>query len=125
MSAGHNALKLGALRVNDALRKLFFDSDTELHILSAADSLNTFNVVAILSSGWWLEYDNYRKNFRLEVIDVDDEMQLAMESATHVRIDDDVYAIDAADVTPPKGTDVAWKIRCDRYTRRGQYAALY
>lgn len=125
MAEVHDILLEARKTVFDELRTLFFETGTELHVLSSDISLTEFNVLAMLTEGWWLRYDNFRKNFLLEVVDADDEMPFAMQTATHVRVNDEVYVIDAADVTAPMGTDVTWKIRCDRFTRRSQYSNLY
>ena len=126
MSApGADALLIGAATVNDALRGLFFESGTVVEFLKA-DSSNVFTAIDTRSTGWWLEYSNFRHNFLLEIAETDTALGLAetMAEATHVRIGDDIYAIIRRDVTPPNGTDVTWKIYCDKFTKRGSYTVL-
>jgi hypothetical protein len=51
--------------------------------------------------------------------------QNAIAEATHVQVDDDYYVIRQGDTLPPKGTDVTWKLFCDRFSSRGQFSNLY
>ena len=111
--------------VYDTLRPLFFEKDTQLEFLKSADATRNFETVDSLTGGWWLKYDNYRQTFLLEVAGPTLWMQTVMETATHVKIDDDVYVISRKDTLPPKGTDVTWKIFCQRFTERAQFGAIY
>jgi hypothetical protein len=127
MAEGFDALLEGAITVNDALKELFFETGTIVEFLKAGNT-EEFLTVDTRSSGWWLEYSNFRKNFLLEVAEADDAEAIPMSDialeATHIRIDEDIYVINRRDTTAPKGTDVTWKIFCDRFTKRSNYTAL-
>lgn len=122
---GADALLEGAATVNDALKELFFEAGTEVEFLKASETADEFDVVDTVTEKWWLEYSNFRKNFLLEVAEDATFLADTMSQATHIRIGDEVYVINRRDVTPPQGTDVTWKIFCDRYTKRGNFQTIY
>jgi len=109
----------------DIKRELYFDAGTEIKLLKVSDTLNEYDEIDFLVESWFFEYSNFRKNFLLEIAESDIDIGEAIKEATHVRIGDDVYTISAGDTTGPMGTDVTWKIYCDLFTRRGQFAAIY
>jgi hypothetical protein len=125
---GADALLEGAVTVNDALRELFFETGTAVEFLKAGNT-EEFLFIDSRESGWWLEYSNFRRNFLLEIAEAEDisdgiDLAVTMAEATHIRIGDDVYVINDGDTIPPKGTDVSWKIYCDKFTKRGNYSVL-
>ena len=113
-------------KVFDKLRKKFFPTTTEVILLKQSATANAFDEIEILYDSWWFKYSAYRQNFPLEIAKDDPNgINLSIQEATHVSIDGDVYVIRAADTLPPKGTDVTWKIYCDRFPERSQYKSLY
>lgn len=125
MPEAHDALMLGARVVNDTLRGVFFEPHVELKLLKASPSANAFQTVETITEYWFFEYSNFRQNFLLEIAMDAFELETQMAEATHVKVDDDIYTIRTADTTPPKGTDVTWKIFCDRFETRGRFGAIY
>ena len=122
----HDILLDARKEVFDTLRPLFFDTATELILLKQSATANAFDEIEILYDSWWFKYSAYRQNFLLEIAKDDPNgINLSIQEATHVSIDGDVYVIRAADTLPPKGTDVTWKIYCDRFPERSQYKSLY
>ena len=116
----HDILLDARKEVFDTLRPLFFDTATELILLKQSATANAFDEIEIVYDSWWF------KNFLLEIAKDDPNgINLSIQEATHVSIDGDVYVIRAADTLPPKGTDVTWKIYCDRFPERSQYKSLY
>ena len=111
--------------VFDELKQLFFESGLEVEFLKADASGLDFETVDELAASWWLRYDNYRRQFLLEVAEGPNWMQGTVKDATHVRIGEDVYTIVRSDMLPPNGTDVTWKIYCERSFQRGHTRPLY
>jgi hypothetical protein len=111
--------------VFDTLRTLFFDTDTVEFLKPTTDATRDFDNVDYLDTGWLLKYNNFRNNFLLEVAGPSAWMQTVMETATHIKIDDDIYVISRKDTIPPKGMDVTWKVYCERFTKRTQFGAIY
>ncbi len=100
------------------------EESTDVMLLKQSETVRDFDTVYQLSGKWFFEYSNFRKDFLLEIAE-DDSITDAVNEATHVQIDDDVYVIRQGDTTPPKGTDVTWKIYCEQFAKRSQYSALY
>lgn len=105
--------------------KKFFEPGTEIEFLQINDATGNFNIVDSKAANWWLEYDSFRKQFLLQVVDIEVVMKQTMETATHFRLDEDVYVIAAGDVTEPKASDVTWKIYCEKFVARSQFRPLY
>ncbi len=100
------------------------EESTVVLLLKQSETVRDFDTVYQLNGRWFFEYSNFRKDFLLEIAE-DDSITDAVNEATHVQIDDDVYVIRQGDTTPPKGTDVTWKIYCEKFAKRSQYSALY
>jgi hypothetical protein len=97
-------------------------SDTVVKLLVAAENYAEFDEVRTLDGNWFFEYSNFRKNFLLEIAEDSDELTEHVRKATHVKVGDTVYVINDGDTTPPKATDVTWKIYCDLFEAGGQYS---
>jgi hypothetical protein len=112
--------------VYNTLRPLFFDTGTSVEFLKPTTNADrAFDLVDVLFTGWFLKYNNFRKEFLLEVAGPEDWMQNVMETSTHIKVDDDIYVIRRSDTLPPKGVDVTWKIYCERFTTRAQFGTIY
>lgn len=120
----HDDIQDGLAEAFDALREEFFDPLTEVSLLKVSATDRTFETVEIISTQWFFEYSEYRQNFKLEIA-MGFELTDSIAEATHVKIDDDVYTIRNGDTLEPKGTDVTWKLFCDRFTKRDQISPLY
>lgn len=115
-------------KVNDALNRVFLGGTTSAVLLKASATLDAFEEIVELDSGWFFEYSETRQQFKLRVAkDADDVTFTAeVQQATHVRINDDVYVINQADTLPPLGTSPEWSIFCTRFTEPGrQFRSLY
>lgn len=126
-AVGHEALLTGAKVVNDTLREVFFDTDaTVVSLLKPSATDREFTTIVELSEGWFFEFDDYRKQFVLEIASTDETLEENVAEATHVDVaGHGVFVIVRGDVTPPAGTDVTWKIGCEKFPARGQFRALY
>lgn len=125
MSTAHDALQTGIGFAHDALKSVFFESDTEVLLLKPSDdATREFEVLWQITDKWFFEYSDFRQRFVLEIADDSTELFDSINAASHIQIDQDVYEIAKADTLPPKGTDVTWKIFCTRLARRANYSAL-
>lgn len=107
-------------------RKLEGDSQYTISLLKPSTSANEFETVAELEGKWFFEYSDYRKQFILEIASLDETLEENIGEATHLDMGPDgIFVIVKADVTPPVGTDVTWKIACEKFTKRGQFQSLY
>lgn len=123
MSA-HDDLLEGYAVALDTLATEFMP-DQEIWLMKTSTSSNEFEEVWGITSKRFFEYNAFRQQFRLEIADPDHDLDEIMIEATHVRVDDDVYVISQADTLPPKGVDVTWKLFCERFAKRGQFASIF
>src|SRR5688572_10772878 len=87
--------------ITDAAEFLAIDEDEDRYL-----------IIATLNESFHFEYDEYRGKFKLEVAINDEGTTSDFQSASHVRIGDDVYVISRGDTLPPKGIDFTWKFYC-------------
>lgn len=125
MAEVHDILLDARKTVFDTLTPLFFDNATELKLLKQSDATNVFDEITTLDDSWFFQYSEFRQNFLLQISRDDDDLTEEIQEATHVQIDDDVYVIRTGDTLPPKGTDVTWKLFCERFAARSQFQSLY
>lgn len=123
MSA-HDDLLEGYGEALDTLAEEFMPTQV-VTLMKVSATTNTFETVLVVTEKRFFEYRAYRQQFQLEIADEDAALTTAMASATHVKIDNDYYVISQADTVPPKGVDVTWKLFCERFTKRGQFAPIY
>lgn len=122
---GNAALTAKVARTFDKVRtRLFGDVSEVLLLKDSPDSERAWETVATIDKAWFFGYDKFRRAFLIEIAADGLNLTEWMAEATHVQIDEDVYEIARADTLPPKGTDVTWKIYCDRTARRGIYRGL-
>lgn len=124
MSNAHDDIQEGLAEAFNTLSDEFMP-ETVVKLLKQSATLNAFETVLEIEDNRFFEYLEYRQQFRLEVSQDDDVLTEAMQEATHIQINDDVYVIVTADTLPPIGTDVTWKIFATRFTQRGQHKSLY
>lgn len=120
----HDDIQEGLAEAFDALRDEFFDTATEVSLMKVSATTNAFELIEVIYDKWFFEYSDYRQNFKLEIA-TGWELEDSIAEATHVQIDEDIYVIRNGDTIEPKGTDVTWKLFCDRFTQRGQFNPLY
>lgn len=94
-----------------------------ISLLKASETLNEFEEIAQINSGWFLQYDD-SKNFLLEIASTDD-LEFYLDTTTHIQVGEDIYVIRRGDTEPPRGTQVTWKLYCQKYTLREQFGSLY
>lgn len=123
MSA-HDDLLEGYAVALDTLAEEFMP-EQQIRLMKVSTTTNTFEEVQVIYSKRFFEYQAFRQQFRLEIADDAPELVDVMAEATHVEIDNDIYVIAQADTVPPKGTDVTWKIFCEKFTKRSQFASIY
>lgn len=123
MSAHDDLLEGYAVALDTLSEEFMPEQDVWLMKVSTTD--NEFEEVLWIENKRFFEYQAYRQQFRLEIADPDFALIDAMAEATHVKIDDDYYVIAQADTVVPKGTDVVWKLFCERFAKRDQIAPLY
>lgn len=122
MSA-HDDLLEGYAVALETLAEEFMPEQT-IWLMKPSTTTNEFDGVLEVTTRFF-EYNAFRQQFRLEIGEDSDDITNAMAEATHVGVDDDIYVIAQADTVPPKGTDVTWKIFCERFTKRSQFASIY
>lgn len=93
-------------------------------LLKASTTDREFDEIVSFSANWFFEYSNFRQNFLLEIAQ-DESIAPQIAEATHVQVGSEVYVIRSGDTTPPKSTDVTWKLFCDRFARREHHRSLY
>ena len=119
-------IREGIAEAFDVLSDEFINGCT-VTLLRTSENYDEFDTVLVVTSKRFFEYSNYRKNFLLEIADDSDDLTAALGnstdelSATHVQVDDDIYIIRAGDTTPPKSTDVTWKVYCDAFEQKARY----
>jgi len=125
MPDAHDAILDGRQTVFDTLTELFYPAGTTVTLQVQTPNANTFTDLLSVTQYWWLKYLSYRQQFRLEIASEDSAVTTAMLTATHVKINSDIYVIVQADTLAPKGPDVTWKIYCERFNKRSQFGSLY
>ncbi len=114
MSA-HDALRKGIATAHNVLVRQFMPG-TVVKLLRPSETYGEYDEILTLSGKWFFEYGATRKEIALQIADNDPDLAVALgddsdaQTATHVRIDDDLYVIRTGDTKPPKGTDVTWKV---------------
>lgn len=123
MSA-HDDLQEGYAEALDVLHEEFMPNVGAV-LCKPNQTERGFEDVLILTEKWFFEYKSFRQQFLLEISDDNETLNDAMADSTYVQIDDDYYVIVTADTISPKGTDVTWKIYCERFVRKAQRAPLF
>lgn len=110
-------------KIFNVLRRLFFPPDSTLELLSVDDESNDFNVEETLIEGWYLEYSETRRTFRLEIASNDLFLKENIMAVSHVRINEDVYLITKSDTISAVGENPVWTLFCERDFRRSAFSA--
>lgn len=105
-------------QVFDALRSIYLREETTLELLQISADHNDYDILETVGSGWYLEYQEYRNQFRLQVATAADSFKDAIAQCSHVRIGNDVYTVEASDRISPAGEEASWKLFCTRQTGR-------
>lgn len=125
MAKAHQALLRGSAKVNDAMRKAFMPDTTVITLCRPSETENDYEVVLEIDNLWAPpSYDRTRQQFVFEIARDDDQLTEAMDAATHLAVNNDIYAISDGDTVPPLGTDVAWKLYCTRFESGDRFTIL-
>jgi hypothetical protein len=111
-------LKDKVAKAFDKVRNKFFDAGTVAEFIKPNAARDDYQVVETFHEDWWLEYDNFNRNFTFEVIEAE-FFAATVAEATHLRIkspsgNGTIYKIDRRTIEPPDGAEVTWRFRCDR-----------
>jgi len=121
---GHTALQKGLAKANNALRGVFMDPDVTITLLKPAEDENEYEALLELDSAWFLKWDGLSQRFRFEIARDDDQLTDAMDAATHIAVDNDIYRIADGDTVPPIGVDVMWRIYAERFDGSRHFTIL-
>lgn len=117
------ALRKGLAKAFDALAAQFIPGVT-VTLLEESATANEFTEIVTIESKRFFEYSNFRKNILLQIADDSSDLTLAIQTATHVSINDEVYIIAQGDTLAPSGTNPVWQLFLERPEHRSQYATL-
>lgn len=110
--------------VFDTLRDgVFFDTTDKVTMLTASATEDEFTDVIVLDGQWFFEKDR-DNNIVLRVAKSFEDLTDSMETATHFKVNDDVYTIADGDIKPPHGTDLFWEMKGLRYQTQTGYSVL-
>lgn len=116
------------IQLNDSLRRAFLPTGSRCFLLKRVQSSGTrFIVVQELTSGWFIEFNEYRGQFKLLYATLDTAAgdKIAQTSFIAYGVPDaddqlEVFSIDPSrrDVIPPVGTNSQWKVYVDKTNER-------
>jgi hypothetical protein len=126
------ALRAKVQRTYTKVARKFFGEGATIEFLDLNEFQDGYDVLWSWSSGWWIDYDNYNRNFVLEGVDDDIEFaETVIPRATYLRLTANtaatpvIYKIDRRKIEPPQGAEVSWTIRCDRVMKAvGNFTGL-
>lgn len=121
---GHTALQKGMAKANNALRGVFFSPDLVMTLLKPAEDENEYEALLELQDSWFFKWDRFSQSFRFEISRDDDQLTDAMDAATHIAVDNDIYRISDGDTVPPVGVDVMWRIYAERFDGSRHFTVL-
>lgn len=114
----------GMATLNNALRSAFMPDGVRCFLLvRSKDSGKKYEVVKELTSGWNIEFSEYRQQFKLLYSTSDatfsDEIYISSWIAYGVPDSDgeiEIFSIhpDKKDIIPPTGTNSQWKVYVDK-----------
>ena len=115
-------------QLNDSLRAAFLPSGVRCFLIKSAPNSGTkWIVVKELTSGWFIEFSEYRVLFKLLYATLDEAFSDEIAQTTFVAygVPDadnqmEVFAIDPErrDVIPPTGSTPFWKIYVDKEPKK-------
>lgn len=109
----------------DALREIFFPDNSVLKLLKVSETINDFETIETLTADWYLEYSEFRQQFRLSIARNSEDFTAKITAATHVSVNAEVYTIKTADTLPPMGETPVWNLFCERFFSENQFSNLY
>jgi len=124
MPEAFDAVLEGRQTVFDTLTEEFYPAGTVIKLQKQDPTARAYTDLLTITQFWWLKYLAYRQQFRLEIASTDSGLSTAMATATHVKINSDIYVIATADTIAPAGVDVTWKIFCEKFTHKAQFGSL-
>lgn len=90
------------------------DSGATLEFLKLDDLTNDFESVSVIESGWFIEYKDYRSQFQLQIATLDAGFQTIAESATNIKVSDEIYWIDKGETIAPILASPFWTFFCEK-----------
>lgn len=111
-------------KANNALRGVFMDPALTMTLLKPAEDENEYEILLELEKDWFFKWDASSQNFRFEIARDDDQLTDAMDAATHIAVDNDIYRIADGDTLPPVGIDVMWRIYAERFDGSRHFTVL-
>ncbi len=110
----------------NALREVYFPADATLELLKLSDGVNDFEIIETLYTDWYLKFAKNRQQFELSIARTDAPFTAAINQASNVRINANVYWIEQADILPPEqGKNPVWTLFCNRGFSKGNIGRIY
>ncbi len=108
----------------NALRRVYFPANSILELLRINDESNDFVVIETLLSDWYLEYAEYRSQFKLQIARGVDFKDTLLQ-VSNVRVNEDVYWVEKSDVISPQGSNPIWQLFCGRGFSRNSFRSPF
>lgn len=74
--------------------------------------------------GWYLGYSEFRQSFYLTLVTDEVFEREKIVTATHLRINEDVYVINQADSIVPMETNPSYKFFCQRFDSSSNWSSV-
>lgn len=115
----------GRRELNDALREEFMPPDSRLEFLKPSTTAREFEIVLTFYYGWFLKYNEFRQETRVELATNEVFEKEQLRTATHIKINDDVYVIAQGETIEPQGTKPYWYFFCNLFPNKAQFSPIY
>lgn len=118
-----NQIAGGMSELNSALTSAFLPTGSRCFLLKRSLNSGKFTIVSELVSGWFLEFSEYRGQFKLLMATSDNSFAdlISQTSFIGYGVPDldsqiEVFQIMEAnrDIIPPVGTNPNWKVYCEK-----------
>lgn len=111
--------------VNDALLEEFMPENSVLLFLKPSTSAREFETLLTYTGGWFLKYNKFRQETEVELATNVTAEKQKLRTATHLKINDDVYVITQGETIEPQGVKPYWTFYCVRYFNQAQFNPIY
>jgi hypothetical protein len=115
----------GRKELNDALREEFMPENSRIEFLKPKENAREFETVLTFYYGWFLKYNKYRQETEVELATDEVFEKEQLRTATHLKINEDVYVITQGETIEPQGVKPYWTFYCVRDFKKTQFSALY
>lgn len=95
-----------------------FSPGATLELLKISSESDDFLILADVESGWFIKYNEFRNQFKLQIASLDPDFKELMNEVESVRVDGYVYTVAAGDRIQPTGASLFWTVFCTRQTGR-------